>query len=272
MTSLVVWVAVDQRGPASMYIATDSRISWTGMRGTPTWDGARKTYAGMRSANIIGYVGDVLYPALALPTVFAQLDEMQPAAAVDEAHCRVLELVQAAWSNAPSETRSSATELVHCVRVGDKMTSSFSAQILRLPKGESEWQIERLATPACSSKMEFLGSGRRSIDASHARWVKPSPIGDDTRRTSRAVFSAFCDSIVSGVDQASGGAPQLVGLYRTGAGRSFGVHWRGHAYLHGTKIIHAGSMDIEHRNVLFERVDSDGRLTQGAQRHSPIPI
>jgi hypothetical protein len=76
LTSLVVWVTVDQRGPASAYIATDSRISWpTGPTEATQWDGARKMYSTTKLAHIMGYVGDVLFPALTLPVVAAQLDE-----------------------------------------------------------------------------------------------------------------------------------------------------------------------------------------------------
>ncbi|WP_157186591.1 hypothetical protein [Nocardia jiangxiensis] len=269
MTSLVVWVAVDQRGPASMYIATDSRISWSGGQRL-YWDHGRKTYAAALTSNIIGYVGDVLYPALSLPTVLALLDELPPASTGDLAQRQVLDLVQAAWEGAPAETRSYGTELVHCARIGDGMQAEFVAQILRLPKGSSKWESVRLSLPPVSSKLEFLGSGSRALKAAYGTWIRPTT-NDDRDRTSRAVFSAFCDAVGGGSDEMTGGPPQLVGLYRKGPARVFGVHWNGRAYLHGTEVPVTTATGFEYRNSRFERVDASGVLIPRAQRHAAQP-
>jgi hypothetical protein len=76
-------------------------------------------------------------------------------------------------------------------------------------------------------------------------------------RTSRAVFSAFCDSFRSGTDSFSGGAPQLVGLYRKGVGESFGIIYQNARYLFGVPAgpDEAALMALEWRNELFERCD-----------------
>ena len=63
MTTLVSWIAYDQRGPSAAYIATDSRISW-GV--SDVWDGARKCFASREYRDLFGYVGDVLLPSLVL--------------------------------------------------------------------------------------------------------------------------------------------------------------------------------------------------------------
>lgn len=234
MTSLVVWVAMDQRGPASVYIATDSRISWpAGPTGATQRDGARKTYSTTKLAHIMGYVGDVLFPALTLPTVAAQLDECPHDESVEVAQERVLELVTAAWRDAPSSARLES-RLAHCTRVGAGIKARFGVQILHLPVGTTEWTATALELPPVSSTIDFLGSGRQQLENAYNNWVKPA--GSERDRTSRVVFSAFCDAMDSGKDRFTGGAPQLVGLYRQGPGRIFGVHWNGQTYLCGTKI------------------------------------
>ncbi|UOX89351.1 hypothetical protein MUY14_01530 [Amycolatopsis sp. FBCC-B4732] len=269
MTSLVVWVAVDQRGPSSAYIATDSRISWpAGTPGDPHWNGARKTYATTRGAHIMGYVGDVLFPALTLPTVTAQLDECPDDETIESAQARVLELVTAAWRGAPPQLRLES-QIVHCCRIGSAMPSKFGVQILRLPAGETRWTTTDLQVPAVSSKIEFLGSGRPQLEKNHRAWVKPT--GSEKDRTSRAVFSAFCDAVGSGADALTGGAPQLVGLYRQGPGRTFGVRWQGKTYLHGTEVSGTELTNLEYRNSRLERVNSAGTLLAGAQRHANRP-
>ena len=63
MTSLIAWVAADDRGPASLNIATDSRISWDSgpLRSRTLWDQGQKVFASQREPILVGYVGDVLF-------------------------------------------------------------------------------------------------------------------------------------------------------------------------------------------------------------------
>lgn len=56
MTSLVVWTGVDSRAPASIYLASDSRLSWDN---GDTWDFGRKVFASHRYPDILGYYGEV---------------------------------------------------------------------------------------------------------------------------------------------------------------------------------------------------------------------
>lgn len=65
MTAFLSWVGVDHRGPASLYLASDSRISWTDNE-VRSWDRGRKVFACSRTPDVLGYVGDVLFPSLVL--------------------------------------------------------------------------------------------------------------------------------------------------------------------------------------------------------------
>ena len=65
-TSLVVWVRVDSRGPASLHLASDSRISWGEPKtGSHLIFGTfeRKVFASTRHPDIFGYCGDVAFPS-----------------------------------------------------------------------------------------------------------------------------------------------------------------------------------------------------------------
>jgi hypothetical protein len=59
MTTIVTWAAVDTHGVSSIYIASDSRISWGA---TTVWDSGRKTFASQDCPFVFGYWGDVLFP------------------------------------------------------------------------------------------------------------------------------------------------------------------------------------------------------------------
>jgi hypothetical protein len=273
MTSLVVWVAVDQRGPASVYVATDSRITWQLGNRVPShrWDAGRKTFAARDAPEVFAYVGDVLIPSLTLPTIAALVDRLPAEPSVDAAQARFRTLCRRAWEDVPKpELRE--VSLVHAVRSGEGVGAQFAVQILHRAAGGQDWVVDSLDLPSVSSKIEFLGSGRRTLGTSHARWVAPAKLKGDARSsTSRAVFSAFCDALEDGADAGTGGPPQLVGLYRRGAGREFGVTWRAHAYIAGTAVDDLVLPQMEWRNRLFERVDAGGIRLPDAQRHSPRP-
>lgn len=73
MTAFAAWVGVDQRGPASLYLASDRRISWSGQP-FRTWDSGRKVFACSTHPDVFGYVGDVLFPSLVLGQVATLID------------------------------------------------------------------------------------------------------------------------------------------------------------------------------------------------------
>src|SRR5690606_38972360 len=78
--------------------------------------------------------------------------------------------------------------------------------------------VHNVLMPPVSSVLRTHGTGAESVNHWVARWQS-----SDQGGTSRAVFSAFCDSLRSKQDARSGGEPQLVGLYRQKNARVFGV-------------------------------------------------
>jgi hypothetical protein len=128
------------------------------------------------------------------------------------------------------------------------------------------WQERSIAVPSGKSAIVAVyGSGEESVKSSLERWEK-SEVG----RTSRSIFSAFCDSLSSTVDPRSGGAPQLVGLYRKGPAETFGVVYNAQRYLHGLCVDESPWLGgVEWRNDLFERCDwKSGQRLEDAQRHA----
>jgi hypothetical protein len=277
VTSLAAWTGVDSRGPSSIYIATDSRISWQDPSGliVQAWDSGRKTAALAASPHIFGFAGDVLYPSQTLDAIGDLLAFSPEPRTVEEAQEGFREAVKSAWKHLPPKERR-ASFLVHCLRLGDGMGSQFGMQIMHQPAGSDSWTARTFSMPHESSRLEFIGSGTKSLEVAHAKWVQvpasPSGQPQDTRmRTSRAVFSAFCDSLQSGKDAASGGAPQLVGLYREGNGRRFGVHWNENPYIAGMDVLGKPLEGVEWRNRYFERTNERGELLPRAQRHATSP-
>lgn len=264
MTSLIAWVGIDSRGPASFYLASDSRISW-GTAGT--WDFARKVFASSRHPDILGYYGDVLFTSQVLGQIIDLIDigSLFEADATPESKFAAISMVfQQAHSTYPKAAQHPFC-IVHCSRRGEGMSTSFALFELHW-RPTIGWQSKVIPMPSDKSGVaEAYGSGAQSVRNSVRRWER-SEVG----RTTRSTFSAFCDSLTSGADPASGGAPQLVGMYRRGPAESFGVIYENNRYLHGLCVDGSAWLNgVEWRNELFERCDwVTGKRLPGAQRHA----
>src|SRR5262249_29160528 len=138
--------------------------------------------------------------------------------------------------------------VVYAGRVGSNMRSSFFvAETSWSPS--AGWSRASLVLPPESGVVLARGSGHADFASPLKRW-KDSEVG----RTSRAVYSAFCDHLASGADPCSGGPPQLVALYRTGPAITFGLIYAGARRLSGARVPD-GSIpeDLEWRDELFQR-------------------
>jgi hypothetical protein len=261
MTSLIAWIGVDSHGPASVYLASDSRISWPD---SEAWDHGRKVFAAMNYPEVLGYQGDVVFPSLVLGQIVDLIDAnllLGSNTSHHEKWKRISQLIVSAFAGYP-HAHSQPFAIVYGTRDGAGTSSEFHvAQMMWEPR--DRWVTRWLTLPQRSGLIVSLGSGERPMAEWYARWCRTSH-----RDTSRSVFGAFCDALHSRSDRKCGGAPQLVGLYRVGSGRAFGIVYNARRYLLGLPV--AGEellRAVEWRNALFERCDpiSLERLP-GAQR------
>ena len=268
MTSLAAWIGVDARGPASLYLASDSRISFP--NGGSPWDFGRKVFANATTPDIFGYCGDVQFPLTVLKQITAPPEDrsiVKPDDAAPVRHEKLTDFVQQAFSSYPEErVCGDCFTILHAAREGEGMAARYFLWRLDWQR-LSGWQSELLTLPEKSALTLAVGSGNKIVGDFNKKWATALP------RTSRSVFSSFCESLGSGRDPRSGGHPQLVGLYRRGAGLSFGVIYRARRYLFGAQVMNpAGYEHLEWRNELFERCDCHTmRILPGAQRQ-PSPF
>lgn len=261
MTSLIAWIGVDSRGPASFYMASDSRISW-GAGGN--WDFGRKLFATRVFPDLFGYCGDVLFPSLVLGQFMALVDAgclCSPEASAEERHTAMVGMVRTSFEGLPPAVRRSFL-ILHCGREGEGMTARF--QLWRSgwsPRGG--WEDTMMTLPVGSTLVSAEGSGGETVLEYDRAWR-----GSQAGRSSRAVYSAFCDALKSARDPHSGGGPQLVGLYRKWPARLFGTICDDHQYLLGLPSPNTTAPPgIEWRNERFERCDPRTMtILPGAQR------
>ena len=177
---------------------------------------------------------------------------------------KILSVIKKSYAEFPRTQKSLSFTIVYCTRESYGMQSTFRVFTLKEEpelncSGEQEIEL-----PENSGIISTFGSGRSFVEKWHSFWNNTPQ-----KRTSRSVFSAFCDALYSGEDNRSGGAPQLVGLYRQGPAKSFGVIYQGQRYFLGLPVDESLDLQsIEWRNALFERCDG---LTlerkNGAQPH-----
>ena len=265
MTSVVSWVGVDSRGPASIYIASDSRISWGEVA---TWDHGRKVFACSSSPEIFGYAGASLFPSIFLSQLTGILsskalgDLREPGSRV----CQIVDCAKSSHDSFPIEVADRRSfKIVYCCRVGENMDSRFFAFLIAYDSETSQWTSQELPIPSVSGLIHAEGSGANAVREHVARWKKSEQGG-----TSRAIFSGFCDSLRSSRDPLSGGAPQLVGIKRSFAAAHYGIIWNESLHQLGLRMtseLRDGS-GTEWMNELFERCDFVTlKPLSGAQRH-----
>lgn len=271
MTTLFAWVGVDQRGPASIRIAADSRISWSATSGAVVqkWDYGRKVFASQRHPDLIAYCGDVMFPTQTISQILELIDNdaFFPAGASpdDKVRSVLVALEQASANYPPPQIRDFS--LVFGTRIGDGMRSSFRLFWVPFSQGRAR-TVAQLEIPDRSGEIKIAGSGEATFRPYLEKW-QASDIGG----TSRSCFSSFCDYLRSGSDPQSGGPPQLVGLFRAGPGRSFGVVWDGKLYLMGMEMPDPRQqVKFDCYNELFELCDAVTlqRLERAQRQPSPF--
>ena len=269
MTTFIAWVGADSRGPASINFSTDSRIS-RGVTGVQKWDLGKKTFACNFSADIFGYVNDVLFPSTILSQMVSLIDSgclftnFTPS---NERFDIVFSHIKHAFDEYSSAMKVPFT-IFHASRENDEMASIFKLNVITAEKlNGSLWDVKatKITVPSISSVLTFDGSGGRVAKKWTERWDSSSQGG-----TSRAAFSGFCDAVFSGEDKLSFGAPQIVSLYRIKSGNTIGFVNEGKTFYAGTELLPLAKgnlSNIDWRNRLFERCNYKGELLKGAQKH-----
>jgi len=265
MTLLVSWIGIDSRRPASVYIGSDSRITWDS---TSKWDFARKVFGFKNHPDILGYCGDAFFPT----QVLGQLIELGDAGLLFESQSdgqtkfeAIKKKLIQIFKNYPYQ--SVLRDYLGILHASRDPTGGFSCRVIEWTPRDG-WKFKQAVYGHHSDKLFVLGSGASAfLQTFDGYWQS------DNSRTSRAIFHCLCDTLSKGTDPQCGGAPQLVGLYTKWNAKNFGIIWNSRRYFLGVDITSEDRVaDIEWRNDLFERCD--GHTMQrlpGAQRQ-PNPL
>jgi hypothetical protein len=256
MTTLLVWVSYTTTGersdlPRSMYMASDSRITWGSE--ARRWDAGRKIFAPVKEPHLFGYCGDVVFPSLVLGQLVSAIDQgilFHPDASAVEKNASVLASIKTSHSRRHNVAEQDF-EIVHVYRPQDWPSTEFSCWIISYTAKNGQWHCREPLLPSTTGVIISLGSGANAARAYADRWAQ-----SDVGGTSRAIFSAFCDAVMSADDRLTGGVPQILGLYTQGPPRPLGFSERGLLFLHGLQLeLSATIANVEWRDRLFQRID-----------------
>lgn len=265
MTLLVSWLGVDSRGPASAYIASDSRISWGNLG---AFDYGKKVFAFNYYPDILGYCGDVLFPSI----ILSQIVEMGDSGILFGPECTskqrfeiIKERIIQAFFKYPHHLNGVVDDLQIIYISRDLNNKDFFCHTIEW-KRDAGLNFRNVTLPKESNVLFCLGSGAREFKENYKRYQE-----GPNKATSRNVFHCFCDTLFNIQDRYCGGAPQLVGVYRKpgSGGIKYGIIREKKRYFYGAEVYKLSSYDnIEWRNDLFERYDGlsmhrkDGAMEQ----------
>ncbi|MBG0511069.1 hypothetical protein I3J13_20010 [Agrobacterium sp. MOPV5] len=264
MTSLAAAIARDSRGPTALYLLTDSRITW--IEHTERWDAGRKTFGSPVSADVFGYCGDAYFMPMALGQVLSMVAcgviNLNTATS-EERHSIVLNQLKNSLGRISTKYASNVT-LFHGARDGEGMKSTFRLWRSVYRPAPKSWSDSELPVENRSYLAKIDGTGKATLQKFEAKMNETAASG-----TSRAAIHAFCKSLKSAEDPFSGGAPQMVGLWRIGSAKQFGYYWQGRFYIAGMECPNsAGRENIDWFNELFERCDPEtGLRREGSANH-----
>jgi len=270
MTSLISWIGIDSRGPASIYFASDSRISYKVKDSRISksykiqWDSGKKLFASKCYPLILAYCGDVDFPIQVLSRIIEGIDNNLLISENDEQDLKeekIFTSIRDSFENYPKIKRKDFY-IICANRQNNGMKSVFHVFKI-IWNSLNECRKIKLTIPKESGLIESIGSGSQSVNKWYVKWQS-----SDSARTSRSVFSAFCDSLASQEDEDSGGTPQLVGIYRNMTARTFGIIYDNERYYYGERIENTDNLNnIEWMNNLFERCDGKTmKILEKAQR------
>lgn len=254
MTLLVAWAGVDPHGPTSVYLASDSLVSWGS---DASFDFGRKVFGFKNHPDILGYCGDVLFPSIAINQIVEMADNgllfNDSFSCKDKFNAIVNKLNQIfdKYPHMHKNITQDTISIIHASRETHNNKKFFCHLITW--KRDSGWSGKEVQYPSESDVLFAIGSGSSEFNKNYVRYQK-----SENKNTSRNVFHCFCDTLTNINDPYCGGAPQLVGIYRKpdSPSKAFGIVLEIKRYFLGVQVDNLQNFnEIDWRNNNFELCD-----------------
>lgn len=271
MTLIVSWVALDRKKkrlkPSSIYIASDSRISWSNNH----FDYGRKVLGCKNYPDIFGYCGDVLFPLMILSQIIEVIDSgllYEKTITNEEKFNIILQQLTDSIRKYPTDFQNIISNDIDIIHASRDAGGLFKCCVYKWCKKDNAWEMKICQMPEQSGLLHVSGSGCEKFKSNFERFQK-----GDSSDTSRNIFQCLCDTLNNIKDEFCGGSPQLIGLYRKNNCVSLGVIYNDRRFLNGYEILNIGALNsIDWRNQLFEICDGETMCIKDNSQRQPNPL
>lgn len=271
MTLIVSWVAMDNKKgrlePSSIYIASDSRISWSNSR----FNYGRKILGCKNHPDIFGYCGDVLFPLMILSQIIEVIDAGLLYTKINSNGDKfniILKQLTDSIEKYPTNFKDIISDSIDIIHASRDINGTFECCVYKWNREVNTWKMEILQIPEQSGLLYASGSGCKEFESNFRRFQK-----GDSAGTSRNIFQCLCDTLINIKDKYCGGSPQLISLYRKNNSVSLGVIYNNRRFLNGYEVSDVGALNnIGWRNQLFEICDGETMSIKDNSQRQPNPL
>lgn len=265
MTLIANWVAMDDnkegKRPASLYLASDSRVTYLDEHGTIICqrDNMQKIFVSKKHPEMFAICGDYVNCKRIIEDLIDIIDgdtAMEENLSIDEKVSFLTEYLK---------KRIRALKYRSNISYGTKVKNELF--LIRFSLGKNKLNTMHVKLGKQSQVVSRDGSGE---DDFYDEWLRFNENAQafNEADTSRGAFRCIYEAINNIEDQFVGGKMQAAVLYRGHeAPHPIGIYYGSECYLFGKKHIAETNKVVEYRNSEFEIVDpKTGKIAEGAQR------
>lgn len=264
MTTLISWITYAQDKQASIYVASDSRLSWSK---NDAWDFGRKVYCSEKYPDILGYCGDVLFCSQVTSQIMTYVDSCEVFENEKCPHQRfdlISSLIKRSFGDYPTKYALDNFKIIYVTR---KEKYSFCAFLISWNK-KSSWTFEELPIPGTTGLVLTSGSGAREYLSKYRKDFLTSDIG----KYSRSYYSCLHLHVTEGKDPLTGGSIQLGGLFNNSSAVHHGVLMDGARYFYGMEVDETQNINrVRWVNENFENCDGKASSRYETAQRQPLP-
>lgn len=269
MTTLVCWVAYDDNKPASIYLASDSRLSWNEKN---FWNNGRKIFYSKKYPDILGYCGDVLFCSQVISQVISYIDECKVFEGIVDSKVKIAiikKTIIEALSEYPLNFSFGIFEILYITR---EEKYNFKIYSMKWDK-QNGWSDSEVLIPQIDLKnsqratlLRAIGTGGDKYKVFYNTHYKASDIGG----YSRSYFMCLDSFLETKEDNYSGGVIQIAALYNNKVARPHGLIKKNKKYLYGLKVEDVNiNNEIQWVNERFEICDIKTMLRKESAQVQP---
>lgn len=264
MTTLISWISYDQNKQASLYVASDSRLSWGNKA---NWDSGRKIYCSSKHPEIIGYCGDVVFCSQIISQIITYIDSCDVFEKQSYSESRfslINNLVQRSFGDYPKQFSLDNFEIIYATR---EEKYNFHAYLISWNK-KYGWGWEKLNIPDKTGLIIASGSGGSLFRKKYAADFLRSDIGG----FSRSFYTCLCGHIHSQADLLTGGTPQMAGLFNKDPAKHHGILINNRRYIYGMEVDENQNINnVRWVNEKFENCDGNAQIRLSSAQPQPFP-